>query len=976
MARSGRFGRLPRSAPDLTSTIVALMREYNALVDRNVVDAWKNGGDVDGKAVTDTVLLEHFRARRDSLSKADPLWTEWDNRVTQYDFAIQDSKMQVRYDNGKATDMDMAHFYQQWADKTPNNTEFDRTLLSAVGKFRAASAARASAGAAQAGRDSFVSTAEGYRKTAQPSLDVIQALVAYANQTGIAPGAESLLQVEVVTGGVDRLLDLIQDGVDGVGGQVGNEIALKTLNDALAKAIPGFEWGTGRALISQTLEKGAAAATKGAEFTKDNKYSTKEWQTLFDNTLGVIEQSATRINGLDAAAQLRANANQLQRDLVAARDIPFAEDAAYRKYFAANDVVAETLRKGQVGDQPDFLVTGIINEKTNYVNAMAGNQVVPLQTWNMNEAGATARFAEITAMGKGMEMLRKGGWLQIVPDTHDPTKMTYEIRPGTEAKGTLSLLVPGSNIVDPTTGAVIPIYVLPSAVQFATVGSGTSEVRAPAYRLVDGQPVPKTNAKGEIIPGEFEELGNAAGIRVFRLIDGDGNPYNVYQQEMPDGGWGPMLLHPPIVPGANVRETQVDGKVVLELTVDPVAPFMLDAGVQALATARMAKLTGAQARASQQAPADSSGQVFDPLFPSIVTGSGTTAQLQAQDAQAKLGQIGPAGPAGGPSGFSTAVLNLTRDEAIKAQRAALEAGLTPPGIDVMQFIDTSTFQTTRPDVYSTVLAISLANEFSKLDLTDPVSRQKLPGLIGRVNSGEQTLLGMAQYFTKTGDAQGLAQVQRDLQAWQRDRANLDGVVAAARAGVPPGVSMLSSYDPYNKAALMNYTGGPTSFAAAAARSAGSTPTSRLLMASRLDALETGGAFGGLDLGASAFNSETGVPGPAKAGAPLGGNMAKIGDPRAFKLPTLPDSPMTQGLLNFANQNGGAPTLGPSGGPSSFAAAAQRMPAPLVAPPATPIAAPKVPTPTPLAPTPAPAPAPTPAPAPYSPYLNSGKIIPL
>src|SRR4051812_3793186 len=98
MARTGRFGRMPRAAPDLTATIVAMLREYNAMLDSNYVDAWKNGGKVDGKPVTDSRLLEHFKGRRNELDKDDPLYDQWSNRIVQYEFAIADSKMQVKYD--------------------------------------------------------------------------------------------------------------------------------------------------------------------------------------------------------------------------------------------------------------------------------------------------------------------------------------------------------------------------------------------------------------------------------------------------------------------------------------------------------------------------------------------------------------------------------------------------------------------------------------------------------------------------------------------------------------------------------------------------------------------------------------------------------------------------------------------------------------------------------------------------------------
>jgi len=74
MARTGVFGKLPKAAPDLSSTINALLAEYMAAIDSNMVDAWKNGGEVDGKAVTDARLLAHFKARRNEL---DPIFTEF-----------------------------------------------------------------------------------------------------------------------------------------------------------------------------------------------------------------------------------------------------------------------------------------------------------------------------------------------------------------------------------------------------------------------------------------------------------------------------------------------------------------------------------------------------------------------------------------------------------------------------------------------------------------------------------------------------------------------------------------------------------------------------------------------------------------------------------------------------------------------------------------------------------------------------------
>ena len=132
MARTGRFGRLPRAAPDLSGAIAALLREAQAKYDQNMVDAWKNGGQVDGKGVNDARLLAHFRKRRDALDPTDPLWTEWDNRVQQYEFSIEESKMSLKWDQKKATEADMRAFYTKWAKKaTPNSGNGRRSRVAA-----------------------------------------------------------------------------------------------------------------------------------------------------------------------------------------------------------------------------------------------------------------------------------------------------------------------------------------------------------------------------------------------------------------------------------------------------------------------------------------------------------------------------------------------------------------------------------------------------------------------------------------------------------------------------------------------------------------------------------------------------------------------------------------------------------------------------------------------------------------------------
>ena len=87
MARTGRFGHLPGSAPDLTGTIVALMEAYERQRDSNIIDAWQNGGEFEGRPVTDERLMQWYKTRRSQFTKDDPEYDYWDH-VHAHKFAL------------------------------------------------------------------------------------------------------------------------------------------------------------------------------------------------------------------------------------------------------------------------------------------------------------------------------------------------------------------------------------------------------------------------------------------------------------------------------------------------------------------------------------------------------------------------------------------------------------------------------------------------------------------------------------------------------------------------------------------------------------------------------------------------------------------------------------------------------------------------------------------------------------------------
>jgi len=152
MARVGQFGRRPRIVQSLSDTIVSMLREYNNLIDRNMLEAWEKGGLVDGKKVTDDRILAHFRERRSGISKDDPLWDYYDNLVREYGYTIRESKMSLRYAQHKISEGQMANFYRTEARKLPRQSEAYRQLMRNAAAFvdRSRSGAAGSASASNA----------------------------------------------------------------------------------------------------------------------------------------------------------------------------------------------------------------------------------------------------------------------------------------------------------------------------------------------------------------------------------------------------------------------------------------------------------------------------------------------------------------------------------------------------------------------------------------------------------------------------------------------------------------------------------------------------------------------------------------------------------------------------------------------------------------------------------------------------------
>jgi len=201
MARRGRFGRLPRSAPDLSSTLVAILREYQAQRDRNIQEAWEKGGDFEGHKVTDDMILAHWKDRRDTVSKDDPLYDTYQQSVQNMEFGIDNSKQELRYAQGKVNDGAMAAYYRGWATKYPVDSEAYRRMMMLAAQYTERSKAMRSAGRRGASHAVYGGNVEAAQKKTVAYKTIRDVLTTMALNRGILnTSEEDLLDMRAYEG--------------------------------------------------------------------------------------------------------------------------------------------------------------------------------------------------------------------------------------------------------------------------------------------------------------------------------------------------------------------------------------------------------------------------------------------------------------------------------------------------------------------------------------------------------------------------------------------------------------------------------------------------------------------------------------------------------------------------------------------------------------------------------------------------------
>lgn len=291
MARRGKFGRQPRSAPSLTSTIVAIAREMENKQDSNIMSAWQQGGSVDGKKVTDSMVLAHWKDRMQNLSKDDPEYDAAKNEVQQLNYAVAQSKADLLNKQGKLSDAAYAQFFLNEAKKVPKDSEFYRTLQKDAAQFIQSAATKGRTSVAQGKYNSFVSFQDGVNKSyINGGAKLNDALTQFAYEKGM------LTKQEAGGGGLMNFSNA-QDDPGRMAGLLGefnaelkaNPGKFKDLLAALKVSNPGWNGVVTTDFFAKTLDQ----MSKGYTLVADR--ANKDGYTAVANSAAKGKESVTAI---------------------------------------------------------------------------------------------------------------------------------------------------------------------------------------------------------------------------------------------------------------------------------------------------------------------------------------------------------------------------------------------------------------------------------------------------------------------------------------------------------------------------------------------------------------------------------------------------------------------------------------------------------------------------------------------------------
>lgn len=454
MARRARFGRTPRVQPNLSSTLVSIAHEMVARQDANIMDAWKNGGEFEGKKVTDEMVQAYWKKRQSGLDKNDPLYDTYQDQIMQLQYGIEQSKADLAHVQGKMSDGAYAQFFLKWSKKAPKNSEWWRTLQKDAAQLLAQAKEKARVNSNKQKQDAFNAFVKDQNKDISVGTALTDALGQLSKDTGL----------DLEANGDELLSKLTQD-------YKANPDKYHALADALKAGAPEF----------------------GGTFTKAFV------STSIDNSVHAYDRVATRANH-DGYAQAYAGATKGQADMHAwVQDLnvwPVAKQydsimSVFNKTF--NNPSASIADKQQAAAVASAAISGIIDK----------NKDIDIGSKTMLQADADRLLGKPggDAPSFGVAMLNHPGvddkvagtiqYATVAQQTMDANPGAYVYAP-TDAKGQFDPTGQGSV-------GIVPAAAIPANAKFVAVPglNGTAHMVAVQPRTLvaddpndpNGQPI-------------------------------------------------------------------------------------------------------------------------------------------------------------------------------------------------------------------------------------------------------------------------------------------------------------------------------------------------------------------------------------------------------------------------------------------------------------------------------------------------------
>jgi hypothetical protein len=374
-------------------------------------DAWNNGGLVDGKAVTDSRLLSYIKGRRDGFSQDDPLWDEWNNRLTQYDFSIGESKIQLAFRQGKASAGAVAAFYRNKLKGIPKDSEFYRDVAERAAQW-AGSVGRAARGSGRAKAKAAIRDKLNASIRKGFEFEALQkALTDYARREGIITGSQELTE-----GSALSLRNMFEAGLTWNDEPLTFEVYQSMAKDQHGRLDDQFKYQL------QLGNQGIEARNRRDRF---------------------MDEVLVGLNTIDERGQYELAYKTWNEDVAAANGDPYAIAQANAKYAARLEGVYRN-----IDPDDDPLVQGAILNEVKVLNGEAPTGVSVAEMFGVNDdlAGTAEAVARTQQDMKDLEsgkayygQTEPGGPLGVVawaPGTsNNPLGLDKSLQPSVQTIG-------------------------------------------------------------------------------------------------------------------------------------------------------------------------------------------------------------------------------------------------------------------------------------------------------------------------------------------------------------------------------------------------------------------------------------------------------------------------------------------------------------------------------------------------------------